>query len=602
MLALSPVASRRSLTSLKSRPVMPTQGTAAAASPRREAASHRPAHRACAFVFIGNLPHLSQAYGIDFAMELSREVRRRLCALFVHSERKDFAALRDDCCLLWSNERFPASLGDALPSSSEQLESLLALVGGKPVHHRGMVALPQLHVDWIELRGPDELDSPEIEMALWKAQQCADFEDMGLDGWRQRYRTDMDVAVRTAEALACGDMRLAWRPVVGVYAGAAALYRAGTASTEDVSGEDPSRAFADARHAPSLDRLGLTRLRDRFVLAETLAILRRRPALRLGVRLSTRSARCDHWWASLFSTLNAEPGLAARLVVEFAGSGPSSAHESVRQFCARLQACGARVAIRDFGSRRGDLAIVHACRPDIVKLDRSLVRASGAHMRDALMPKLVDLLHESGMFVVAEGIETSEDLMLAARSNVDFVQGYLFGMPSARLAERGIATPLFESVFDALARMRRTERLAGDLLLLPYRAGLTHAARRFASGATTGSACAELLALQCTLSCFFLDEGGREFMPGLAGAAAKAPSARFAPIADPSTGRWDNRPYFVDAHAKPQQVITSAPYLSVTGTSLCVTLTIATQRAGKPVVIGADLDWRRLIEAAPAIF
>jgi hypothetical protein len=203
--------------------------------------------------------------------------------------------------------------------------------------------------------------------------------------------------------------------------------------------------------------------------------------------------------------------------------------------------------------------------------------------------------------VVAEGIETGEDLMLAARSNVDFVQGYLFGMPSAHLAERGVATPLFEDVFDALAQTRRTERLAGDLLLLPYRSSLTLAARRFAAGLATDAACADLLALPCTLSCFFLDQGGREFMPGLAGAGAKARSERFAPIADPSTGRWDNRPYFVDAHASPQQVTTSAPYLSVTGTSLCVTLTIATQRAAKPVVIGADLDWRRLIEAAPAI-
>jgi hypothetical protein len=157
-------------------------------------------------------------------------------------------------------------------------------------------------------------------------------------------------------------------------------------------------------------------------------------------------------------------------------------------------------------------------------------------------------------------------------------------------------------VFDALAQMRRTERLAGDLLLLPYRAGLTQAARRFASGATTESACADLLALPCTLSCFFLDQNGREFLPGLAGSAAIAPSERFAPIADPSTGRWDNRPYFVDAHAKPQQVVTSAPYLSVTGTSLCVTLTVAMQRAGKPVVIGADLDWRRLSQAAPSVF
>jgi hypothetical protein len=33
-----------------------------------------------------------------------------------------------------------------------------------------------------------------------------------------------------------------------------------------------------------------------------------------------------------------------------------------------------------------------------------------------------------------------------------------------------------------------------------------------------------------------------------------------------------------------------------------VTLTIATQHAAKPVVIGADLDWRKLTEAAPAIF
>lgn len=99
---------------------------------------------------------------------------------------------------------------------------------------------------------------------------------------------------------------------------------------------------------------------------------------------------------------------------------------------------------------------------------------------------------------------------------------------------------------------------------------------------------------------FFLDSAGREFTPGLAGAVAKAPSARFAPISDSSTGRWDNRPYFVAAHASPQQVVTSAPYLSLTGASLCVTLTIATQRAAKPVVIGTDLDWLRLTEAAPA--
>jgi hypothetical protein len=76
---------------------------------------------------------------------------------------------------------------------------------------------------------------------------------------------------------------------------------------------------------------------------------------------------------------------------------------------------------------------------------------------------------------------------------------------------------------------------------------------------------------------------------------------RFAPIADPSSGRWDNRAYFADALASPQRVIESAPYLSVTGTSLCVTLTIAIKRRGASVVVGADIDWLQLSAPASAI-
>jgi hypothetical protein len=157
---------------------------------------------------------------------------------------------------------------------------------------------------------------------------------------------------------------------------------------------------------------------------------------------------------------------------------------------------------------------------------------------------------------------------------------------------------MIEEVFDTLAHLRKTGQLATDLLLMPYRTRLAVAAERLLDGAEPGAACADLLTLPFTLQCFFLDLGGRECIPVMYGTAAKAESRRFAPLADPSSGRWDNRPYFVDALAQPERVIVSTPYLSASGTSLCMTLSIAIEYRGQSLVFGADLDWGGL--AAPA--
>ena len=77
--------------------------------------------------------------------------------------------------------------------------------------------------------------------------------------------------------------------------------------------------------------------------------------------------------------------------------------------------------------------------------------------------------------------------------------------------------------------------------------------------------------------------------------------ARLAPLSNPATGRWDNRPYFVDALAQPQRLMVSAPYLSATGTGLCVTLSIAIDYRGDPLVFGVDLDWERLAASATGL-
>jgi hypothetical protein len=178
------------------------------------------------------------------------------------------------------------------------------------------------------------------------------------------------------------------------------------------------------------------------------------------------------------------------------------------------------------------------------------------------------------------------------------VQGFLFGQPQPGASDHESARQQIESVFDTLAHTRQTSQLATDLLLMPYRTRAAEAAERMLSGVAAELACADLLQLPCAMTCFFLDDGGRECIPAMDAAATLPPPARFAPLSDPSSGRWDNRPYFVDAIAQPRRIVVSAPYLSAMGTMLCVTISIAITYRSNPIVFGLDLDWGRL--SAPA--
>ncbi|MDN7184424.1 EAL domain-containing protein [Caballeronia sp. SEWSISQ10-4 2] len=286
------------------------------------------------------------------------------------------------------------------------------------------------------------------------------------------------------------------------------------------------------------------------------------------------------------------------IVIELLESGGSDVC-AFAQATQAFRSHGFLVAVDDFGAGHSNLDRLLTLRPDIVKLDRSLIHAHQPDLRESVMPKLVSLLHEAGMLVVAEGIETEEDLLLAARSGVDFVQGFLFGQPSPGYSPEDEATRQIEAVFDTLAHTRKTSQLAIDLLLMPYRTLFAEAAERMWAGALPERACEDLRALPCTVSCFFLDQGGRECIPMIKGAGAVAVASHLAPLSKLPIGRWDNRPYFVDALAQPQRLMVSAPYLSATGAGLCVTLSIFINYRGEPLVFGADLNWERL--AAPAV-
>lgn len=92
--------------------------------------------------------------------------------------------------------------------------------------------------------------------------------------------------------------------------------------------------------------------------------------------------------------------------------------------------CGARIVVDDFGAGHSDLGRVLSLRPDVVKLDMSLIRdlnASPAKQRH--VEEVVETCHKLGALVVAEGIETAEELAAVSQSGADFGQGYYLGRP-----------------------------------------------------------------------------------------------------------------------------------------------------------------------------
>ncbi|PYE53848.1 EAL domain-containing protein [Deinococcus yavapaiensis] len=106
----------------------------------------------------------------------------------------------------------------------------------------------------------------------------------------------------------------------------------------------------------------------------------------------------------------------------------------------RYRAQGAKVALDDLGAGYTSLTFLETLRPDIVKLDRALIR--GLHDADPrvdLVAALVRFAHELGVQVVIEGVETERELRFAQELGADFAQGYFLGRPTSRPA--GLATP-----------------------------------------------------------------------------------------------------------------------------------------------------------------
>jgi diguanylate cyclase (GGDEF)-like protein len=95
-----------------------------------------------------------------------------------------------------------------------------------------------------------------------------------------------------------------------------------------------------------------------------------------------------------------------------------------------LREIGVKISLDDFGTGYSSLAALKYLPLDRLKIDRSFIRELRANTVDAgIVKTIVNLGHELNLNVVAEGVETVEQLEFLRSINCDTVQGFLFGRP-----------------------------------------------------------------------------------------------------------------------------------------------------------------------------
>jgi diguanylate cyclase len=134
---------------------------------------------------------------------------------------------------------------------------------------------------------------------------------------------------------------------------------------------------------------------------------------------------------------------------------------------ADLAADGVRVSLDDFGTGYSSLLYLRELPIHEIKIDRVFTTGIGTnHDDDAIVAALVKLGHAIGVRVVAEGVETTEQMNVLVSLDCDAAQGFLFG----RAAERLVLPTLPER--PSAARPTQNRRRRGESIATPEAAVL----------------------------------------------------------------------------------------------------------------------------------
>ena len=233
------------------------------------------------------------------------------------------------------------------------------------------------------------------------------------------------------QALHRGELRVLYQPIVSL----------ATWQPDEVEAllhwAHPERGLLRAgSFLPLAEELGLLEPIGRWAIAEACRQLaacaaQYGPAAPgLSINLSARELQAPGIVGDLAGILRRSGLQPGRLQVEITEGAALATSGANRETLQALKELGIRLALDDFGTGFSSLAYLRSFPIDTLKIDRSFVQQLGPDGRDrAIVRAVVSMAKDLGISVVAEGIETQEQLAELRALGCDHGQGYYFARP-----------------------------------------------------------------------------------------------------------------------------------------------------------------------------
>ncbi len=123
------------------------------------------------------------------------------------------------------------------------------------------------------------------------------------------------------------------------------------------------------------------------------------------------------------------------IVLDFTQSQSQHNAQHLKSICQYCRHQGYSIALDDITSPKALESLLLVVQPDFIKLDMEITKDAADPKTHALIQQIVEMAHQNGVSVIAEGIEAKDIYDILATADVDLFQGYYIGKPAPVVAK-----------------------------------------------------------------------------------------------------------------------------------------------------------------------